>query len=190
MAKCQFFIKNGVQDVGYRLFIMQKILNSTLTGGTAINTPDGRVKVLLEGEREEIEQLIKELEQEHPELAKNPTRTSAEYNPLLHVPDIMRSSLALQLGQFQKSVEYLAKSTQSTNQKLDHLTETTNQKLDHLTKTTETTNQKLDHLTKTTETTNQKLDQLPKEIAKELSGKFDALPLAIAKAIKEENALV
>ena len=165
MAKCQFFIKNGVQDVGYRLFIMQKILNSTLTGGTAINTPDGRVKVLLEGEREEIEQLIKELEQEHPELAKNPTRTSAEYNPLLHVPDIMRSSQALQLGQFQKSVEYLAKSTQSTNQKLDHLT-------------------------KTTETTNQKLDQLPKEIAKELSGKFDALPLAIAKAIKEENALV
>src|SRR3989338_3191215 len=165
MAKCQFFIKNGVQDVGYRLFIMQKILNSTLTGGTAINTPDGRVKVLLEGEREEIEQLIKELEQEHPELAKNPTRTSAEYNPLLHVPDIMRSSQALQLGQFQKSVEYLANSTQSTNQKLDHLT-------------------------KTTETTNQKLDQLPKEIAKELSGKFDALPLAIAKAIKEENALV
>src|SRR3989338_5079942 len=139
MAKCQFFIKNGVQDVGYRLFIMQKILNSTLTGGTAINMPDGRVKVLLEGDRDEIEQFIKELKEEHPELAKNPTMTVTEYETSLHVPDVMRSSQALQMEQFGKSVVFLGKLSQKTDNgfeqlgnKMDTLDQNTQNGFQHL----------------------------------------------------------
>ena len=50
MTKARFYIKDKVQEVGYRVYIIQKILNSGLNG-TALNLADGRVEVRLEGEK-------------------------------------------------------------------------------------------------------------------------------------------
>jgi len=49
MAKCIFFVKNHVQGVGCRLFIIERLLETNLGG--AFNSSDGRVKVLLEGSK-------------------------------------------------------------------------------------------------------------------------------------------
>lgn len=49
MTKARFYIKDKVQEVGYRVHIMEKILHSGLNGA-AINLADGRVEVRLEGE--------------------------------------------------------------------------------------------------------------------------------------------
>ena len=53
MAKAYFLIKDKVQEVGYRAFVMERLLETNLKGG-AINTPDGNVKVLLSGKKKDI----------------------------------------------------------------------------------------------------------------------------------------
>ncbi|MCK4731198.1 MAG: acylphosphatase [Methanophagales archaeon] len=110
MTKARFYIKDKVQEVGYRVHIMQKILNSGLNG-TAINLADGRVEVRLEGEKERIEEFYEELKKENsPELVANPFIKSVygkmlrrpEFYDLglnadLMVPDSMQSSQALNI---------------------------------------------------------------------------------------------
>ena len=98
MTKARFYIKDKVQEVGYRVHIMQKILNSGLNG-TAINLADGRVEVRLEGEKERIEEFYEELKKENsPELvAGKPEYYDLEFNADLMVPDSMRSSQALNI---------------------------------------------------------------------------------------------
>jgi len=89
---------------------MQKILNSGLNG-TAINLADGRVEVRLEGEKERIEEFYEELKKENsPELvtAGKPEFYDLKFNADLIVPDSMRSSQALMLGQLTKGIVYIA----------------------------------------------------------------------------------
>jgi len=106
MAKARFYIKDRVQEVGYRTFITEKILNSDLEG-SAINLPDGRVEVKLEGEKEHIIQFVEELKKEKPELAKNPEITPLEFDDSLVVPEAMRSSQSILCGQFTKAVGHV-----------------------------------------------------------------------------------
>ncbi len=103
MAKARFYIQDNVQEVGYRSFVIEQILDSDLNG-TARNLPDRRVEVLLEGEKEHILDFIERLKKEKPELAKNPSLAGIEFNDSLIVPDIMKSSQALLCGQFSKAV--------------------------------------------------------------------------------------
>lgn len=144
MTKAVFYIKDKVQDTGYRLFIIQKILNSNLEG-TAINTSDGRIKVLLEGEKEKIIQFYDELKKEIPELSKNPTCSALEYDENLTIPSVIRSSQAHQLDQFGKAVVYL----DSMNNKMETGFNRLETKLDQL-----------------PEKITAKLDTLPERIAK------------------------
>jgi acylphosphatase len=90
-----------VQEVGYRVHIIQKILNSGLNG-TALNLADGRVEVRLEGEKERIIEFYEELKKAKPELVGNLGFYDLEFNVGLNVPDSMRSSQALMLEQFSK----------------------------------------------------------------------------------------
>jgi len=90
MAKVRFYIKDKVQEVGYRTFVIEKILDSDLDG-TARNLPHGRVEVLLEGEKEHILDFIERLKKEKPELAENPTVTEVGFNDSLIVPSVMKS---------------------------------------------------------------------------------------------------
>ena len=116
MAKARFYIQNHVQEVGYRLFIIQRILDSDLEG-TARNLPDGRVEVLLKGEKEHIEDFVNNLKKEKPELAKNPTLSKIEYNDSLIIPEVMRTSQGLMVEQLGKGVPLLV----DMNEKLDKL---------------------------------------------------------------------
>jgi acylphosphatase len=138
MIKARFFIEDKVQEVGYRVYIMQKILNSDLSG-TALNLADGRVEVRLEGEKERIIEFYEELKKAKPELAGNPGFYDLEYNADLMVPDSMRSSQALMLEQLSKEIVYVAgmnESIKGMNTRIEGM--------------------------------NEKLDRLPKEMAKEL----------------------
>lgn len=123
MTKARFYVKDKVQEVGYRVHITQKILNSDLKGN-AINLADGRVEVRLEGEKERIIEFYEELKKEKPELAKNSEYQDLEFNADLMVPDSMRSSQALILEQLSKGIVYIAgmsESIKGMDEKLDKL---------------------------------------------------------------------
>ena len=55
------FVSGFVQGVGFRRFVKKKALNLGLRGWVK-NTPDGRVEILVQGLKEDIEKLIKIIE--------------------------------------------------------------------------------------------------------------------------------
>jgi len=64
MAKALFYIKGKsvpVQHVGCRLAVTKKMIHAGFKKGGAFNMPDGRVEVVLEGTREEIENMHREI---------------------------------------------------------------------------------------------------------------------------------
>lgn len=162
MTKAIFYIKDGVQEVGYRLYIIEKILNSNLNG-TALNLPDGRIKVLLEGEKERILEFIEELKKEKLELAKNPQISTTEFDEKLVVPESMKSSQALQLEQFGKSVVYLTKMSENMEKGFNNIGSSLGGKIDAL-----------------GDSLGSKIDSL----GDSLGSKIDSLPERIAKAMK------
>ncbi|MDI6885181.1 MAG: acylphosphatase [archaeon] len=123
MIKARFYIKDKVQEVGYRVHIspyracgvvgqsptMQKILNSGLNGA-ALNLADGRVEVRLEGDKERIEEFYEELKEEKMSelVAEKPEFYNLEFKVDLMVPDSMRSSQALILEQLSTGIVYIA----------------------------------------------------------------------------------
>ncbi|MBI4214468.1 acylphosphatase [archaeon] len=109
-----FYIKDKVQDVGFRLFVVSKILNSNLEG-TALNTSNGRVKVLLEGKKEHIIQFYEQIKNEKPKLAETQVYENIEFDGLVTVPKAMRASQDLMLSQYSKGVNYLAGMKQDLN---------------------------------------------------------------------------
>ena len=63
MAK-KIFYEGRVQGVGFR-FGVRQIAEGFAVAGHAANLPDGRVEVFLQGEREEVEGMEKEITQSH-----------------------------------------------------------------------------------------------------------------------------
>lgn len=59
-SRAEIFVEGRVQGVAYRAFTKQ-VADSLGLSGSCENLPDGRVFVDVEGEREVIEQLVKEL---------------------------------------------------------------------------------------------------------------------------------
>ena len=57
MVQARLFISGFVQGVGFRRFV-QKQAQEMSVGGWVRNLPDGRVEVLLQGERQEVEMVI------------------------------------------------------------------------------------------------------------------------------------
>src|SRR3989344_9598654 len=107
MAKAYILIKDKVQEVGYRAFVMERFLETNLKGG-AVNTPDGNVMVLMQGRREDIIAFVERLKRERPELAENPVLVGPNFDESLQIPDEVRLSHALEMNQFGKAVVYLA----------------------------------------------------------------------------------
>ena len=105
-VKAYLIIKDHVQDVGYRVWIMERILETNLQGGP-INQPDGSIKVLLEGTRKEILEFVERLKQEKPELAENPVMVGPTFVAGLSIPEKMVLTHALQMNQFGKAIVYL-----------------------------------------------------------------------------------
>ena len=63
MAK-RIFYKGKVQGVGFR-FGVRQIAEGFSVAGYAANLPDGRVEVFLQGDREEVEGMEKEIGESH-----------------------------------------------------------------------------------------------------------------------------
>ncbi len=108
LVKARFIISDTVQDVDCRAIITEKICNSRLNG-VPRNLPDGRVEVILEGE---IERFIEELREELPKRLQKPPNpgiefSKIEYSDKLIVPDTMRASQGLLIGQLNKGIELL-----------------------------------------------------------------------------------
>lgn len=110
MIKGKFLItteKEGIiTNKGIRAFVMEKILNSSLQKGTAINIDEKSVEIQLEGEREKIEAFVKKLKKELVENFGNPTIKFTEFkeDSMLEISEILRSSQALTIGQLQKGI--------------------------------------------------------------------------------------
>jgi acylphosphatase len=215
MTKAVFYIKDKVQDVGYRVWIMEKILNSKLEG-TAQNMPDGSIQVLLEGEKEKIIQFYEKIRKEKPELVENPTAMELIFDETLDVPDALRSSQALQMDQFEKSVYYLKglgnkvdglgnkteagfdKLSNQTEAGFDKLSNQTEAGFDKLSNQMEAGFDKLsnqmeagfDKLSNQMETgfdsLGTKIDALPDKITTKITEKLDELPDKITTKITEK----
>ena len=61
-VRAHIFISGRVQGVGFRTFVSKEAVKLNLTGWVG-NLSDGRVEIVLEGEKETIEKLIKEIRQ-------------------------------------------------------------------------------------------------------------------------------
>ncbi|MBI5228175.1 acylphosphatase [Candidatus Micrarchaeota archaeon] len=125
-VKALFYIEpkephNRVQHIGCRLLITEKLIHAGFTKGGAFNLPDGRVEVVLEGEKKDIEtfyidiqkHLIKLLEARTDdkdrlkEMIGNPgiTLTKIEFNSNIRVLDIGLYSHSLEMAQLEKGVD-------------------------------------------------------------------------------------
>ena len=102
MVIARFYIKNGVQGVGYRPFILEQIFNFNLNGAPK-NLLDGRVEVVVEGEREDIEDFYEYLKAKMPPAARNPGLSEAEFGEF-YVADRKDAALALNLNQWNTAI--------------------------------------------------------------------------------------
>lgn len=123
MVKARFYISNklAVQDVGLRVIAVSTMMEMQFKNGTAINLPDGRVEVLVEGKEEKIKKLqnkilerlklqLKELGyEEQMQETKNPTCSEITFGIDEDIPKLMESSQQLVLDQIGKGVIYLRK---------------------------------------------------------------------------------
>jgi len=125
-VKAVFYIEpkqahNQVQHIGCRLLIAEKLIHAGFTKGGAFNLPDGRVEVVLEGEKKDIElfhadiqkhliDLLEARAQDKEKLRKmigNPgiVISKLEYKENLRVLDIGLYSHSLEMAQLEKGVD-------------------------------------------------------------------------------------
>lgn len=125
-VKALFYIEpkeehNRVQHIGCRLLITEKLIHAGFTKGGVFNLPDGRVEVVLEGNKNDIElfyegikkDIVKLLEartQDKDRLKQmigNPgiTLSPLEYKDNLRILDISLYSHSLEMAQLEKGVD-------------------------------------------------------------------------------------
>ena len=61
MRRATFFVSGRVQGVGFR-YRTTEIAQSFVVSGTVENLDDGRVKIIVEGERDEIQRFVDEIQ--------------------------------------------------------------------------------------------------------------------------------
>lgn len=109
--KASFLIKarekEAITEKGVRAFILERLLNSPFERGTAFNLDEKTVEVRIEGDGKQIEKFKAELEKALVAQFGNPAILFSELkeNPALEIPQLMRSSQALIVGQLQKGIE-------------------------------------------------------------------------------------
>jgi acylphosphatase len=110
--KARLIVSDTVQNVGCRAFITEKILNTPGLEGGPRNLSDGKVEVLLKGKKPLIENFVKELKTELPKALGMPINpgihfSDIEYDIHLQIPDTMRTSQGLLVGQLNKGIDIL-----------------------------------------------------------------------------------
>ena len=108
--KGSFLIKakqeNIVTEKGVRAFIMERLLNSSFEKGSVVNIDKKTVQIQLEGDEKQVKEFVEKLKRDVAGQFGNPTIyfTSFQENPALELPDLMKSSQALMVGQLQKGI--------------------------------------------------------------------------------------
>ncbi|MEW6295492.1 MAG: hypothetical protein AB1467_04335 [Candidatus Diapherotrites archaeon] len=95
-----------ITEKGVRAFIMERLLNSPFNKGSVINVDEKTVQVQLDGDEKQIKLFMQKLEKDLVAQFGNPSIsfTLFQENPALEIPDLMRSSQALMVGQLQKGI--------------------------------------------------------------------------------------
>ena len=102
MVTARFYIEDDVQGVGYRSIILEQIFNFDLNGAPK-NLLDGRVEVVVEGRKEDIEDFYEYLKAKMPPAARNPGLSEVEFDDF-HVVDRRDAALALNLNQWNTAI--------------------------------------------------------------------------------------
>jgi len=159
MAKARFYIKDKAQDVGYRAFILVNIFNFGLNGAPR-NLPDGRVEVIVEGERVNIEALHETLKKEKPEIIEKSSITELEFNEDLIVPERMEAVHAFTLEQLSRGITFIIRMDERMEKGLTELGDKMEKGFTELG----------DKMEKGFTELGDKMDNLPERIAKALKG--------------------
>src|SRR3989344_99962 len=98
--------KGIITEKGVRAFIMEGLLNSPFSRGSAFNLDEKTVKVQLEGDERQIREFIENLQKALVAQFGNPVISFAPFmeDSSLEIPELMRSSQALVVGQLQKGI--------------------------------------------------------------------------------------
>jgi acylphosphatase len=103
---------NKVQHIGCRLLVAEKLIHAGFRKGGAFNLPDGRVEVVLEGERKDIELFYDELRQHLVEWLEARTHDKEKLRQMMGNPGIALSRLefkdnllVLDIGLYSHSLE-------------------------------------------------------------------------------------
>ncbi|HLC92117.1 MAG TPA: hypothetical protein VJH23_00220 [archaeon] len=107
--KASFLIKakqpNTITEKGVRVFVMERLLNSSFDKGSVVNLDDKTVQVRLEGDEKEIRKFKELLEKEIIAKFGNPTIVFTQIQETTdNVPVLLKSSQALMVGQLQKGI--------------------------------------------------------------------------------------
>ncbi|MCX6802106.1 MAG: hypothetical protein NT067_03240 [Candidatus Diapherotrites archaeon] len=98
--------ENAITEKGARAFIMERLLNSPFSKGSVVNVDSKTVQVNVEGDEKQIRDFVKKLEKDLVSKFSNPSIsfTLFQEDSSLEIPDLMRSSQALMVGQLQKGI--------------------------------------------------------------------------------------
>ena len=95
-----------ITEKGVRAFILERLLNSPFQKASVFNVDEKTIQVQLEGDEKQIKEFKQKLEDAVIAQFGNPTIsfTVFEENPAIEIPELMRSSQALMVGQLQKGI--------------------------------------------------------------------------------------
>lgn len=98
--------KGVITEKGVRAFIMDMLLNSPFSRGAVFNVDEKTVKVMLEGDEQHIKEFMEDLQKALVAQFGNPIISFGSFveDPSLEIPELMRSSQALMVGQLQKGI--------------------------------------------------------------------------------------
>ncbi len=96
---------NVITEKGVRVFVMERLLNSSFDKGSVVNLDDKTVQVRLEGDENEIRKFKELLEKEIIAKFGNPIIVFTQVQETTdNVPVLLKSSQALMVGQLHKGI--------------------------------------------------------------------------------------
>mgnify|MGYP001597580739 CR=1 FL=1 len=118
--KACFFIKakepNIITEKGVRAFVMERLLNSSFDKGSVANLDDKTIQVQMEGDEKEVRKFKEQLEKDVIAKFGNPIITFSDIQKTTNdIPNLLKSSQALMVGQLQKGIDVQLKILDSLN---------------------------------------------------------------------------
>ncbi|MEK6942194.1 MAG: hypothetical protein AABW85_05040 [archaeon] len=118
--KACFFIKakepNIITEKGVRAFVMERLLNSSFDKGSVANLDDKTIQVQMEGDEKEVRKFKEQLEKDVIAKFGNPIITFSDIQKTTNdIPNLLKSSQALMVGQLQKDIDVQLKILDSLN---------------------------------------------------------------------------